>query len=67
MPRKLPRQPFGIEAVQGHELPHALQKNSQPFRRRSTVKSVTDLPVGAWYRSRHCSGRDPVTVGSNGS
>jgi hypothetical protein len=24
------------------------------FRRQSTVKSVADLPIGAWYRSGNC-------------
>jgi len=31
----------------GQELPHAVHKNSEIFLRRTTVKPVTDLPVGA--------------------
>ena len=34
-------------------------ENGEAFRRRSTVKSVTDLPVGACYRSQRSSARDP--------
>jgi hypothetical protein len=30
-PRKLPRQPFGIEAVQGQQLPHAPQQKWRAF------------------------------------
>jgi hypothetical protein len=50
-----PKRPFVAlprNVAMGHERPPAPQKNSQPFRRRSTVKSVTDLPVGACYRSQ---------------
>jgi len=37
--------------VKGHERPPAPQKNSEAFRRRSTVKSVTDPGIEACYRS----------------
>jgi hypothetical protein len=49
--RKLPRQASAIAAVKGHERPPAPQKNSEAFRRRSTVKSVTDPGIEACYRS----------------
>jgi hypothetical protein len=38
----------------------APQKNSNLFRRQSTVKSVTDLPIGAWYRFGDSSRHDPI-------
>jgi hypothetical protein len=45
--RKLPRlSPTGV-AAKGQELPHAVHKNSDIFLHRTTVKPVTDLPVGA--------------------
>jgi hypothetical protein len=46
-PTAIPRQ---ID-VMGHERPPAPQKNSEAFRRRSTVKSVTDPGIEACYRS----------------
>jgi hypothetical protein len=46
-PTKLPRRPFAIEAVRGQERPPAPQKNSEAFRRRTGLKPVTDLPIGA--------------------
>jgi hypothetical protein len=36
-----------IRRTIGQERHFALQKNSEPFRYRTTVKSVTDLPAGA--------------------
>jgi putative ABC transport system substrate-binding protein len=38
-------------------------KDSLPFRRRTGVKSVTDLPVEAWYPYLHCSGLDHSGTG----
>ena len=35
-----------ISDALGHERPVALQENSETFRRRSTMKWVTDLPIG---------------------
>jgi hypothetical protein len=35
-------------------------KNSLTFRRQTTVKSVTDLPIGAWHRFSDYSGHDPI-------
>jgi hypothetical protein len=46
-PRDLPRRRAGLAAVQGQLRRFALRKYSEPFRRRSIVKAVTDLPVGA--------------------
>jgi len=31
----------------GHERPPALHKNREPFRRRPSMMSVADLPIGA--------------------
>jgi hypothetical protein len=35
-------------------------KNSKPFRRRTTVKSVTDLPIGACHSALIAAGMIPV-------
>ena len=51
--------------AKGQERYFAPQKNSKPFRRRTTVKSVADLPIGAYILptlQRH----DPIGDGSNG-
>ena len=36
------------------------RKIASLFRRQTTVKSVTDLPIGAWYRFGDCSRHDPI-------
>ena len=36
------------------------RKIANLFRRQTTAKSVTDLPIGAWYRFGHCSRHDPI-------
>jgi hypothetical protein len=36
-----------ISVVEGQSRRFAPQKNSEPFRLQVTVKSVTDLPIGA--------------------
>jgi hypothetical protein len=38
----------------------AMRKNGEIFRRRTTVKYQTDLPMGTWYRSLHCKEHDPI-------
>jgi hypothetical protein len=49
LPLRPPKQTF-VNAigtsVEGQQRPFALQQNSEPIRRRTTVKSVTDLPIG---------------------
>jgi hypothetical protein len=39
--------PHGIRPLWAQQRHFAPQKNSEPFRRWITVKSVTDLPIGA--------------------
>jgi hypothetical protein len=43
LPRKQSRRHATGAAVQGQKRPPALRKNSEPFRRRTTVKYDTDL------------------------
>jgi hypothetical protein len=43
--------PHGLYSAMCHERPPAVHKNSEPFRGRSTVKSVTDPAIVACYRS----------------
>jgi hypothetical protein len=46
LPRKQSRRYATGAAVQGHERPFALQKNSEPFRHRAAVKYAADPPIG---------------------
>jgi hypothetical protein len=40
-----------LENSLGQSRHFAVQEDSEPFRHRTTMKSVTDLPLGACYRT----------------
>jgi hypothetical protein len=61
------KSPHMFCSVECHERAFALRKNSEPFRRRTAVKSVTDLEFEACYPAPCSSGHDPVADGSNGN
>ena len=50
--------------VMGHSRHFASQKNSDLFRRRSTVKSVTDLPIERDILPHIAAGMIPLGTGS---
>jgi hypothetical protein len=63
LPRKRPTIVSGPHVAKGHSRHFAPQKNSEPFRCRTNVKSVTDLQFEAYYLPGIAAGMIPLGTG----